>query len=189
MAKVVLFYPKLEENIEEGQRILLPMSILTVAAPLAAESVEVKIIDQRVTDNWQNVLMEELKKEPLIVGFSVLTGKQILYALEASKIVKENSKAFVVWGGVHPSLLPEQTLKNEMIDYLIIREGEKSFLELFRSLANKEDISKIKGIAWKDENKNIYINFLPINSDLTSFERRHQRLEINVFFSIQPSIW
>lgn len=156
--KIILFFPKLEEKLlEESERQLLPLSVLLVAAPLVDNGYKVKIIDQRFDDNWQTTLLAELKTEPLLVGFSVLTGKQIEYALAASELVKKNSLAKVVWGGVHPSLLPEQTLQNELIDVVVIGEGEETLLDLANQLKDGRPISGVSGVGWKKEGQ-IIIN-------------------------------
>ncbi|NQU77212.1 B12-binding domain-containing radical SAM protein [Candidatus Falkowbacteria bacterium] len=148
MSDVVLFYPKVESKAG-----LLPAGLLMIAGPLIEKGFKVKLIDQRFEDDWKIKLEKELEKGPLLVGFTVMTGKQILEALAVSRIVKEKSQAKVVWGGVHASLLPEQTLKNKNIDMVVIGEGERTFLELARALKNKEDISEIKGIGCKIEDK------------------------------------
>ena len=163
MSEVILFYPKIEERKDH----LLPLSVLLVAAPLVKYGYSVKIIDQRVEKNWKEILLKELRKNPLLVGISALTGRQILYGLQVSQLVKENSNALVVWGGVHPSLLPEQTLQNKFIDIVVIGEGEETLLELANKLKRKEDWSNILGIGYKRNGK-IYINkrreFIDLNS-------------------------
>jgi len=153
MSKVVLFFP----IIELRNKNLLPLSILLVAAPLIKKGYSVKIIDQRIEPDWRKKLLNELEKSPLLVGISVLTGKQILYGLEVSKLVKQNSKAKVVWGGVHPSLSPEQTLENQFIDIVVVGEGEETLLELVEKLDRKEKYSNVLGIGYK-KNDEIVIN-------------------------------
>ncbi len=131
----------------------LPLAILSVAAPLVKEGYDVKVIDQRTDKDWEKELKDFIKKEPLCVGITSMTGSQIKFALEASKIVKENSSAYVIWGGVHASLFPKQTLENRYVDFVVIKEGENTFLELIKALQNKKTIEKIKGIAYKKQNK------------------------------------
>lgn len=159
--KIILFFPKLDI-----EAMLLPASVLYVAVPLVEAGYEVKIIDQRVDKDWMNTLLQELKTQPLAVGFSVLTGKQILYGLEASKIVKENSNTFVVWGGVHPSLLPEQTLQNPYIDFVIIGEGEYSFLNLIKRLKIGESYEDLNGLGYERDGQifcNPQTNFINLD--------------------------
>lgn len=153
MSKVILFFPKSEEK----DVILLPASVLMVAAPLVEAGHEVKIIDQRVSRNWRKDLLKEVKKESIVFGVSALTGKQISNGLGASKLVKENSDSPVVWGGVHASLLPRQTLENKYIDFVVVGEGEETFLELVEAIKTKSPLKKIRGLGYKENNK-IFLN-------------------------------
>ncbi len=150
MAKIILFFPKLE-----SKALLLPASLLYVAAPLVEKGYEVKIIDQRLEKDWQNLLIKELKDRPLAVGISAKTGKQIFYGLEASRVVKENSKVPVIWGGVHPTLLPEQTLQNPYIDFVVIGEGERTFLNLIQKLEAGDNYEDLDGIGFKKNNQTV----------------------------------
>ncbi len=162
MSDIVLFFPKYETT----EVRLLPMSVLSVAAPLVEAGYKVKIIDQRVDRNWKKTLLEEIRNNPLIFGMSALTGKQILNGLEASKLVKENTNIPVVWGGVHPSLLPRQTLENNYIDFVVIGEGEETFKELALSLKKKKDFSEIRGLGYKIGDKiviNLQRDFINLN--------------------------
>ena len=152
MADVILFYPKLETTKPR----LLPMSVLTVAAPLVKDGFSVKIIDQRAGDDWKSVLARELKDKPLFVGFSSKTGKQIMNALEASHLVKETSDVTTVWGGVHASLLPAETLKNKFVDFVIVGEGESPVLKLAQALREKKSYEAIDGLGYKKGNDVFY---------------------------------
>jgi len=153
MPRIVLFFPKIESQ----QTNLLPLCLLLIATPLIKSGYFVKIIDQRVEPDWKEKLLDELKQDPLLVGISVLTSKQILYGLEVSKLVKEDSKAKVVWGGFHPSLSPKQTLENEFVDIVVIREGEETLLELVDKLVKGQSYDNVLGMGYKKRGK-IYIN-------------------------------
>lgn len=153
MSDVILFFPKSEQR----DVVLLPASVLMVAAPLVKSGYKVKIIDQRVDKDWQKVLLDEINKQPLVFGVSALTGKQILNGLEASKLVKENSNVPVVWGGVHASLLPYQTLENKYIDFVVVGEGEETCSELINAIKTNSSLKSIKGLGCK-ENGKIFLN-------------------------------
>ncbi|MGB7575272.1 MAG: radical SAM protein, partial [Thermodesulfobacteriota bacterium] len=110
---------------------------------------DVKIIDQRVEPGWRSILKQELQKDPICVGVSSMTGPQLRHALEISKIAKEYGNAPVIWGGIHPSLLPEQTLRNDNIDIVVQGEGDETFLELVQALEGKRPLSAVNGIWYK----------------------------------------
>ncbi len=135
---------------KKGWACCLPLSVLHVASTLIGEF-DVKIIDQRVDPHWQRTLSASLSGETICVGVSSMTGHQIHNGLEISKFVKKvNAQIPVVWGGVHPTLLPEQTIQNPFIDYVITGEGEYSFRELVRRLSLKKLPEGVPGVVWKD---------------------------------------
>ena len=117
--RVVLVYPRIIKGWQAQPRVAIPMSLLCIATPVMDGGYDVKIIDQRVEPRWRSVLKEELRKDPICVGVSSMTGPQLRHALEISKIAKEYGNAPVIWGGIHPSLLPEQTLRNDNIDIVV----------------------------------------------------------------------
>jgi len=166
MSDIVLVYPKTGFDIK-GVSIDPPLSLLAIASTVI-DKYSVKIIDQRMNDNWQHALINELKFNPLCVGITSMTGPQIKYALEATRIVKSVKPDMkVVWGGVHATLLPEQTLAYELIDIIVIGEGEVTFKELVDSLKEQKELKNIRGIAFKN-NGSIFItearDYLDLNA-------------------------
>ncbi|MGA2091474.1 MAG: cobalamin-dependent protein, partial [Endomicrobiales bacterium] len=129
------------------------LGLVYVATSLANQGVTVKIIDEVVTPNWQAEVDKALDSSIVCAGVSVMTGRSIKSALEFSKRIKEKLGVPVVWGGIHPSFLPEQTLKNEYVEIVVIGEGERSFCEIVKSLKNKQSVSHIKGIGLKENSK------------------------------------
>ncbi|MEA2036319.1 MAG: radical SAM protein, partial [Nanoarchaeota archaeon] len=114
----------------------------------------VKIINTRNQIDYMEQILEHIK-EAKIVGFTVMTA-QIAHALMMSKKVKEFGKP-VVWGGIHPELFKEQTIKNYAIDYIVYREGEETIYQLIKCLEKKGDLSEVLGIGYKKDGK-IIIN-------------------------------
>jgi len=90
-------------------------------------------------------------KENLPRGFPKfigITASTILFknAMILSRIVKEKyPKTKIIFGGVHASLRPKEVLSLKWVDYVVMGEGEYSFLDLI-SGKNPEEI---KGIGFK----------------------------------------
>jgi radical SAM superfamily enzyme YgiQ (UPF0313 family) len=156
MAEIILVYPKSSyiETAMKGQ--YLPLALLQ-AAIFAEKEFSVKIIDQRTAKRWDTDIIKSLNKDTLCVGITALTGEMINNALEVSRFVKKFSKVPVVWGGVHPTMLPAQTLGNKFIDIVVIGEGELTFYELAKALRNNLPLDEIPGLAYKKDG-NIKIN-------------------------------
>lgn len=153
MKNIVLVYPR--TGFDSVRRATdLPLSLLTIASTVY-DDFEVTIIDQRVNDSWKEQLSAELEKDPLCVGISAMTGSQINYGLEVARITKDyrtrnKTRTSVVWGGIHGTLLPEQTIQNENIDFLVKGEGEITFKELVHALHSGEKFDAIAGLLYKE---------------------------------------
>ena len=65
-------------------------------------------------------------------------------------MVKAHGDVPVVWGGIHATLLPEQTLERPEIDYVVQGEGERTFEELVAALERGGTVGDIAGV-WRKE--------------------------------------
>ena len=154
---VVLVQPRLWLNRNPSRRATLPKGLLAVATPLDLAGYRVKIVDQDTEPDWEQTLLDALASRPLCVGVTSMTGPQISWALRASKLVKLKSDIPVVWGGVHASLLPRQTLESPFVDAVVQGEGEETFLELVNALAAGRPLDQVRGV-WYKENGQIRQN-------------------------------
>jgi anaerobic magnesium-protoporphyrin IX monomethyl ester cyclase len=159
---VVLIYPK--TGLDLGSTVAPPFALLTIAAPLVKKGIRVKIIDQRVDKNWSQQLRTALKHKPVCCGISTMTGTQIHFSIEVAKVIREESGDLVpiVWGGCHPTILPEQTLKSEYVDIVCVGEGDETFLELVEALQSKQPLAEVKGIAYLEGHKYVLTDERPL---------------------------
>ncbi|MCP4295959.1 MAG: B12-binding domain-containing radical SAM protein, partial [Proteobacteria bacterium] len=86
------------------------------------------------------------------VGLSTMTCFQIKNTLRLAQIARDiDSGIPLVWGGTHPSMMAEQTLESDLVDFVIKGEGEQTLLELVQSLQQgKEEFKDINGLGWKN---------------------------------------
>lgn len=152
MRSIVLVQPR-EGLYNKVLKPWIPLSLLSAVAKIDDQGYPVKLIDQRVNPEWKNELIEYLAQDPICVGITSMTGSQILGALEASHIVKKHSQIPVVWGGVHPTLFPRQTLKNQSIDIIVKGEGEETFYQLAKRLEESISFHDLPGICYKKDGK------------------------------------
>ncbi len=123
----------------------VPLSLLHIASFLIMGGYTVKILDMRL-ENFSNY---EIGK-PLFVGISSIHGSQIRYGLELARRVRaKDSSIPLVWGGVHPTLLPKQTVASEFVDVVVRGEGEQTLCELANKLSVGASLDEIKGITFK----------------------------------------
>lgn len=127
----------------------VPLGILHIAYPLVNEGYEVRILDMRIDDYHTFKL-----GNPVFVGISSMSGLQIRFGLEfAEKVRAELPSCPIVWGGVHPSLLPEQTAASPYADIVVRGEGEPVMAELANGLSAGDRLEKVRGITYKSAGK------------------------------------
>ena len=125
---------------------------------------------------WREIDSVLTSFKPDVVGLSVSTPAYNS-ARKVSELCKSYSeKCTVVWGGVHPTLLPEDVLrKEENVDYAVRGEGEITLTELLNHIADGEpSLPDIDGLAYRqgDEIKiNRQREVIP-NLDEVPFPRR-----------------
>lgn len=159
MADIILIKLELAE---EKDLLAPPYGILYLASAAKKAGYSVKLFHEPGTpENINTIVREVLDSRPIFTGFSTLTGPNLLPNLRAAKLIKKQSDIPVVWGGLHPTMLPEQTLKNENIDIVAIGEGEEIIGPLAGIIKKRgldpEALGQVKGIAYKN-NRKIQIN-------------------------------
>ena len=110
------------------------------------------------------LLLEILEeRQPRLVGLSFRSfGFQI--AARITREVKERLPALVVWGGVHPTLAPEDCAA--VADAVCVGEGEGAMLELAEALRDGRDFSGIRNL-WSRQGDQVVQNPLrPLLQDL-----------------------
>jgi radical SAM superfamily enzyme YgiQ (UPF0313 family) len=101
--------------------------------------------------------------QPKLVGFSVYSP-YVPIARKLTTLVKENSAALVMWGGIHPTLSPESCL--DQTDMVCIGEGEGALEELALALRDGKAYQSISNL-WIRQNGNLQQNALrPLIQDL-----------------------
>ena len=130
-----------------------PLGLMSLASFLREKEkdVKIKIIDTRVECKKEGEIKKAVMDfKPDIVGISAITVEaQKMHSI--AKEVKEVSRNIpVIVGGPHPSCYPEEVMKDENIDYAVIREGERTFLEMVRCLSSGKKPSLIKGVYLRE---------------------------------------
>ena len=151
---VVLFNPAPRSGFQAHRRVELPLSLICPATRLDLQGYTVRIIDQFGNPNWEQELQAALSRKPICFGVTSMTGPQLLRAVEASKRFKElYPDRPVVWGGIHASLLPQQTVENPWIDIVVVGEGEETFEDLVHAIESNTPLHQIPGIYFKENGK------------------------------------
>jgi radical SAM superfamily enzyme YgiQ (UPF0313 family) len=147
MTDCLLAYPiPTEDSPTKG----VALSIFYLGAELEKNGLDVEYFDERFDKFKDFVLL--LEAGVFAIGVSSMTGFQLIGSKKMLEYAKKiNPNIHTIFGGVHPSLLPEQCIKEPFVDFVVVGEGEKTMLELIQTLKNKGDLSKVDGILWKKD--------------------------------------
>lgn len=143
----------------------LPLGLMSIASYLKSNGYDVTIIEPLVN----NINIEDSIKtyEPDIIGISVMS---FLSGIDAKKIttLAHSVNIPVVWGGQAPTSMPEVVLNDAAPDYVMLGEGEITWLELVKALENNDDVSSVAGLAYKCNGEIIYTKTRPV-ADISLF--------------------
>jgi len=115
----------------------------------------------------RELLLEEVKKtKPDLVAFSVFTS-DYQWALDiAGRIKQRNKEVPIIFGGIHPTSVPEVVIKEESVDIVCVGEGEQALLELARSFDKKRKNYRIKNLWFKKNGRVIKNEIRPLLENL-----------------------
>ncbi len=133
---------------------VMPWPLIVLGTKLKKEGKKVRLIDG-YSEGYE--IIGEASRARLI-GFSVMTA-QIGISLRISRQIKKlYPDKFIVWGGVHPTLFPEQCLQEGSIDFIVCGDGEDALTGLSTCLENKDyNFRNIPGLGFKN-NGTIVLN-------------------------------
>ncbi|MEE9525307.1 MAG: radical SAM protein [Candidatus Woesearchaeota archaeon] len=162
--KVLFIYPNLK-----GNDVNIGISLLS--AILKEKSHEVKVIHINeslgIPFDFELIKKEIISFNPDLIGISANTT-HFSMGIKIAKFIKDKmtEEVPIVFGGVHTTLNPDEILKFDCIDMLVVGEGEEAIVELVEKLGKKEDISEIQNL-WLKKNDKIIKNplrrFIPLD--------------------------
>lgn len=112
---------------------------------------------------------------PSAVGVSVFTHRYHVASSLVSAVKDSYPGVTVFAGGPHVTVLPERTLAELPLDYVVVGEGERTTLELLEVLEGARDKRTVRGLGFRDRGtvvvnpKRDYIQ----NLDELPFPARH----------------
>lgn len=139
--------------------------LLSIAAVLEQHGHQVQVwdgfVDFRKAEDFVDFA-------PQLIGFSVIAGPNMEGSISLSKEFRELLPGVkIAWGDVHPSVLPEQTLTPDYIDYIVVGAGEFTVLELVQHIeTGSPTLPEIRGLGYKMDGKPVINERRPFIKDL-----------------------
>jgi anaerobic magnesium-protoporphyrin IX monomethyl ester cyclase len=141
----------------EGGHGWIPQFAVFLAPYLKLHGFSVKVIDMELYGSQdEGRLLSEYLPLARTVGISAMTA-QVPHALALTRRIKNAHPHIpVVWGGIHPSLFPDQTVAHPLIDYVVVGEGEEPLVSLLSGKDHPRVATKQKSAMLPDKG-----SFLP----------------------------
>jgi len=137
--------------IRDGGGVFSPPSLGILYLAACAETlkgVQVQVMGaQDATHDQVREKIAEYQPDVVGIGTMVFTLIDALDVAHTVRCVAPHAK--IVFGGIHPTIYPKETINFPDVDYLIRGEGEYSFKHLLDALSHGGDIEAIPGVVSK----------------------------------------
>jgi anaerobic magnesium-protoporphyrin IX monomethyl ester cyclase len=162
--RVLLLNPPYLAPKEAGLGISFPLGLAYLATAAVEGGFDISALDaaaeRPARENGDGLIrfgldQDELEKrvaaiKPDLVGIGCFFSSRFPAVLETAKTVKNIDKNIItVTGGIHPSLMPEEVCSYPDIDFVVIGEGERTFVELLERLSDGGGFEEVDGLAYK----------------------------------------
>jgi len=172
--RVFLLFPPVRLYKETMKLVFPPLGVSYIASVIRND-VEVKIMDAVAEgfyneseldedflmygSRYEDIIRRIEDYKPDIVGITCLFSSVFPIVREVCKRLKTLDKNIItITGGTYPSFMASELLAKESdLDMIALGEGEYTMRDLIRGLRAGEDLSRIQGLAFK-QNGNIRLN-------------------------------
>ncbi len=121
--------------------------------------------EKRYQDNVLDQVLSLCRNSQLI-GISLMTNF-FDGAVQITQKLKQNLTIPIIWGGIHPTIRPDESLV--YADMVCLGEGEDALLSLLESISTGKDISSIHNIWLKRDGELIKNPLNPLEPDLDKY--------------------
>lgn len=159
--KIQLFVPPqgyIARRWAEGGASMPPLGILYLAAVLEREGIDIQVVPADVLGfGWKEVEESVRSFSPDIVGGTVTTENRFDAFRLVETVKKIDSGIVTVLGGPHISMAPEDALKGvDALDIAVAGEGERTIVDLVRTLERKGDLNDVRGIYFRQKEEIVF---------------------------------
>ena len=167
-AKVLLINPPLID-FKVTRNIYYPIGLLSIATLLVKNNIKAELLDanllatnMKVTEDALatyiiTVCFDKIRNlNPCVIGIGGLFSGSFVAVKTIARLIKQNFPQIpIVIGGIHPTMFYREILSTyKFIDYVIIGEGEYSFLELVLHLMDRRSVNNVGRLAYRNGNEN-----------------------------------
>lgn len=155
---VISFEKTFDKNTEKNRifeiytkRISENIGIEAIAQYLRQNAIETKCINMSIEEyTMEDTVKEIIEHNPVIVGVSLIYDLHVYNAIKLVAMLRYRGyKGHITLGGTFISLAYRRFLINfQLVDTIVIGDGEQAFLNLYNAVKNYSTIAGIPGVAF-----------------------------------------
>lgn len=130
-----------------------PLGILYLASYAREKR---KDLDIRAIDGYKveghTLVNNIINLNPKVLGISFTTQAATGAYKLINEVKEKKSDIFIVVGGAHPTIVPEEIFERSKADVAVVGEGELTFFEILERIDSGGDLKSIAGTVVKDGN-------------------------------------
>jgi anaerobic magnesium-protoporphyrin IX monomethyl ester cyclase len=164
------------DSTKSGIATIPTLGVLYVASMVEKAGNEVKVELRSLSDDVEKIGKNVSGEDPELIGISCLHTANMKVLPDIAKSIRNYTDAPIMVGGTHPTIMYEEVLTQcPEIDFVVRGEAELTAVELAKALENNEPLSKVKGIAYRDNGNIIVTEKRPYIADIDTipFPARH----------------
>jgi len=108
------------------------------------------------------------------VGLSMMSNN-FFQAVQMTRHLREKTDCTIIWGGVHPTVRPEECL--EYADYVCIGEGEEALARFLEAHRDGGDVRRTPNFCYLEDGAPVRNELLPLIDDLDGLPLQDFSLE------------
>lgn len=118
-----------------------------------------------IIDDW---IDEIAYNDAQIIGFSTFSINKAITIHIAKEVKERNPGKIIILGGPQVSRYEDgfELIDNNFVDYIVADEGEETLYELVSAIRNKDNIRKIRGVLFREEDQKIDTGERPLINPL-----------------------
>ena len=129
----------------------VPVGVGCLIASAQKKGLKFRYIDEQFEGDIIGRIKQFIKEmdKPYIFGFSVLTvafKNAIVISKELKRLYPDS---VIVFGGIHPTAMPDETLSFDHIDVVLRGEADNSLVEFYKCAKAKNDFTHLDNISYR----------------------------------------
>jgi anaerobic magnesium-protoporphyrin IX monomethyl ester cyclase len=130
----------------------IPIGLASLASVAEAAGHRVRILDAGLEGDPATALRQACAADQFDVAGVSCMSVEFLGGLETAGILREVSPAtHIIFGGQHPTIMPERVMQSECVDSVCLGEGEDIWTDFLDRMSRGEDLEGVSGLWFRHD--------------------------------------